>query len=128
MATFTVQDYAKALREVTKDAKGPELKKILQSFAELLYKKNVLKKADSIISVYEKLVRKEEGIKEIFITTARAVDKSTLEQIKKVFGTKVEATTSVDETLLGGMIVKTEDTILDASLRTQLRALHEHLA
>ena len=48
---------------------------------------------------------------------------SSVENIKKVFGDKVEATTKVDKSILGGFVVKTDDEILDGSIGSQLKNL-----
>lgn len=124
----TISEYARALYEITRDLKGSELKKALESFTHLLYKHSMLKKSGAILNAFESHAKKKEGRISITVTTARDLDDRTLEEIKKSFGTDVEAKTEVDEKLLGGLIVRTDDTILDASLRTQLRALQEHLA
>lgn len=127
MAKNSIHDYAKALYELTNDLKGNDLKQALQAFAQLLYTKNILSKSELILKEYEALAKKAEGVRVISVTTARPIDKETLEHIKKAFGGKVEATTTIDERLLGGLVVKTENEILDASLKTQLRLLQEHL-
>src|SRR3990167_1966415 len=127
MAKNTVNDYARALYETTYGLKGNELKKALESFTKLLYKHSMLKKSGIIIKKYELLVKKKAGLKTISVTTARELDDRTLKEIKKTFGANTEADTKVDESLLGGLIIRTDDTILDASLRTQLRNLQEHL-
>lgn len=128
MAKTSLHDYAKALYEITHDLSGADLKSALQAFAEMLFAKGLITKSALILQEYETVAKRAAGIKSITVTTARPLDKTTLDLIKKTFGAKVEATTAVDESLLGGLVVKTEDTILDASLKTQLRALQEHLA
>lgn len=127
MAKVSIHDYAKALFEVTNGLKGEALQQALKVFAVFLYKKNILKRAQRIIAAYEEYAKKRAGVATIAITTAREIDSRTIEQIKKVFGNVVEATQSVDESLVGGVVIKTEDTIFDASLKTQLRILHAHL-
>ncbi len=44
--------------------------------------------------------------------------------LKKAVGTKVSVEAEVDETLLGGMIVKVGSRMVDSSLKTQLQQLH----
>jgi len=44
--------------------------------------------------------------------------------LKKAVGTKVSVEADVDETLLGGMIVKVGSRMVDTSLKTQLQQLH----
>ena len=127
MKKNSTQDYAKALFEVTNGLKGENLKEAVGAFAKLLYEKNILKRAAQIIAEYEAYAKKQAGYVAIHITTARTIEKTTVEHIKKIFGDMVEATQTVDESLLGGMIVRTEGTILDASLKTQLKKLKEVL-
>lgn len=127
MTKDSIHDYAKALFEMADGLKGEELKQTLKAFAALLYKKNILKRSPQILAAYETYAKKRAGVVSIGITTAREVDAKTIDQIKKVFGEAVEATQSVDASLIGGVVIKTEDTIFDASLKTQLRILHSHL-
>jgi F-type H+-transporting ATPase subunit delta len=127
MRKNSLQDYAKALYEITKDRKGADLKKALEAFVVLLSKKNVIKKAPIILKAYERYARKKEGHVAIEVTTAREIDKATLGHITKVFGDKVDTTEKIDTSLIGGVVIRTEDTILDASLKTQLQNLKTHL-
>ncbi len=127
MRKNSINDYAKALYEVTKDLKGAELKKAVEAFASLLLKHSSLKKAPAIIEAYEKYANKKSGIVTIEVITAREIDKATLETVKKAFGDKVNARLTVQEDLIGGLVVKTEDTILDGSIKKQLQTLQAHL-
>lgn len=127
MKKNSIHDYAKALYEVTSLTKASEQKKVIAAFASLLYQNNIVKRAPAIIAAFERYAQKQEGGITMNITTARKIDKTTLDTIKKTFGAKVEATNDVDESLIGGLIVRTEDTIFDASLKTQLQALSAHL-
>lgn len=114
---------AKALYEATKDLKVNDVKKVLAGFVAILACEHKLKKSDFIIEEYIKYAKAGEGIQEIEITSARELDEKTLNHIKKAFGDNTEATVKIDESLLGGVRVKTEDRILDASLKTQLMKL-----
>jgi len=121
------KQYAEALYEITKDTKGEKLNKALRLFVLLLVKNHKLKQAETIIVEFEKYAKKQAGIVEIEIISARELSEATLNHIKKVFGAEVEALEKVDETLLGGVKVKTEDKILDASLKKQLTILKNNL-
>ena len=87
-----------------------------------------LRQADAIIREFEAYAKKQDGVVGIEITSARKLDKATLNLITKAFGEKVEAVESVDEGLIGGMRVKMEDRILDGSIRTHLMRLKQQLA
>ena len=47
--------------------------------------------------------------------------------LEKLTGKKVELTTSVDPTIIGGMIAKVGDLVLDGSIKTQLAGLKESI-
>lgn len=119
----TNKQLAKALYEAVKDAKAGDLKKILAGFVVILAREHKLKKIGYILEEYIKYAKAREGIQTIEITTARELDKKIIERIRKAFGDNTEATVNVDESLLGGVMVRTEDKILDASLKMRLTRL-----
>ena len=121
------KQYAQALYEITKGKTGADLKHMLNAFVELLVRDRRLKQAGNIIAEFVKYAKKQEGIVELGITSARKLDDKTVDHIKNIFGKKVEATQDVDENLIGGVKVKMEDRILDGSLRTQLLNLKNKL-
>lgn len=118
---------AQALYQVTVDAKGERLHKAIAEFAKLLVRAHKMTRADNIIKEFERYSKKQAGIVEIEVQSARKLDEKILNQVKKIFGNKVEASESVDESLLGGVKVRTEDEILDGSLKTQLNQLKQSL-
>ena len=117
------KQFAEALYELTKDVEGEELTKVLTGFVRLLSSNQKLKQADNIIKEFEIYSKKQEGIVSIEITSARKLDNEVIDQIKEVFGKKVEADEVVDKKMLGGISIRTEDKILDGSLKTQLNTL-----
>ena len=121
------KQFAEALYEVTKGLKGKDLDQALFSFAELLVRSHKLKQADRIIAEYVKYAKQQEGVVEIEITSAHELDQKTLDQIKQVFGKKVNEQQLVDESILGGVSIKMEDKILDATVKTQLKQLKKAL-
>ncbi|MEK7624828.1 MAG: ATP synthase F1 subunit delta [Patescibacteria group bacterium] len=122
------RDYAVALYESTKDAKGSELKTILKQFTELIFKAGQVRQIEKIIAEYFKYSKLQEGITDIEITSARPLTAKLVNEIKKAFGNKVEATEGIDADLIGGVKIKTENKILDASLRHQLQLLKQTLS
>lgn len=127
MAKNTPKQYAIALHKITAGLTGKSLDEALKQFVILLAKEHKLKQADTIIAEFIRYSKKEEGINEIEITTTGNLDEKTIENIKKSFGDKVEAVIKIDKTILGGIKIRTEDRILDASLKTQLLKLKESI-
>lgn len=126
----TNKQFAQALYEVIKGLKGEHLHQALKGFASLLVKAHKLRQADRILAEFVKYSKKKEGIVEIEVTSSRKLDEKTLSDIKKAFSEveqKVESTELIDEELLGGVSIKTEDKIMDASLKTQLRKVKQSL-
>jgi len=119
--------YSKALYKAAEGLKGKDLEKILGNFILILARARKLKQAEKIIEEFKKYAKKQEGILEIKIISARKISDDLAEKIGKAFGKKVEITKEVDENLFGGFIVKTEDKIFDASVKTQLNNLKQRL-
>ncbi len=127
MAKNTPKQYAVALHQITNGLSGKFLDEAIKEFVLLLAHDHKLKQSDAIINEFIHYSKKEEGITEIEITTTGNLDEKTIKKIKSSFGDKVEATIKVDPNILGGIKIKTEDRILDASLKTQLLKLKESI-
>jgi F-type H+-transporting ATPase subunit delta len=80
-----------------------------------------------IISAYRALVARERGARQVEIVSARPLgeaEKSAIvESLSKQLGAKVEAETSVDDSLIGGFVVRVGSRQFDASVKAKLDAL-----
>jgi len=121
------RQYAAALAEVLESAKPKEQARVLQEFAEILKRHHKLHQGNAIIHEYEQVMKKQEGIEEVEITVAREQDKKVVDKIKKMFNEESEFTIQIDETMLGGVKIKTADKILDGSVLTQIKNLKKSL-
>ena len=127
MNKSTVSQYARALYEATKGQSGKNLEKVIAGFVNLLARRQKLKQVGRIIEEFVSYAKKQEGIQRIEVTSAIKLNPSILEAIKQSFGKKVELSEKVTPEILGGVKIRTEDTILDASLKTQLMRLKQSL-
>jgi F-type H+-transporting ATPase subunit delta len=86
---------------------------------------------DDILRVFQTLYKKSLGIKQVDIITACKLspekELSFVELIEKKLGTKIDASFSVDEQLLGGMIITIDGKQLDCSIQRQLREIENSL-
>ena len=77
------------------------------------------------------LYRIDEGIKTAVLTTAKPLDTAIVEQIRKTLeselGGKVELGQKIDNGLIGGFILRVDDSQYDASVSAQLRKIKEKL-
>lgn len=127
MKKDTERDYAAALYQITEGISGKKLEERIKGFVGMLVRRRHLKKADRIVTEYIRYAKRQAGINEIAVTTARKLDAASLKRIKQAFGGQVEATETENPALLGGFTVRTADAIFDASVSTQLKKLREQL-
>ncbi len=84
-----------------------------------------------IASVFRAMVARERGARQVEIISARplagAEKTAIVEALGKQLGAKVEAETSVDESLIGGFVVRVGSRQFDASIKSKLDALRLQL-
>ena len=104
---------------------------LVVNFVRLLAEKG---RADSLVRIadeYDALVADKEQILDVELTTAYALSDAEfariLERIEKASGRKVQATRSVDEDLIGGLVLQAGSMRLDASVRGSLDRLRHEL-
>lgn len=129
MKKFSVKQYAVALYEATQScAKQSDVKEVVNNFAAMLARERRLKKAGQVMEEFLIYSKERAGIVGVEITSAKELDKKTIAAIEKIFGKNTESTSCVDSSLIGGIILRTKDHILDASIKTQLKKLRQSLA
>jgi F-type H+-transporting ATPase subunit delta len=85
----------------------------------------------SIARVFIHETKNYKGITESALTTAVKVDPEIKKQvsslIEKLFNTRVDLKENIDESIIGGFILKVDDNYIDASVRTKLRKIRAEL-
>ena len=127
MAKLTHRDYAKALYSATKNLKGQNLSVVIKSFTELLFRKGLIKQASSIITEFIAYNKKMEGIETVHVTTAKELSVKNISEIRKIFGEKTEIIEQVDDSIIGGVVVQTDNKIFDGSIKKQLNLLKQKI-
>lgn len=123
----SIKQYAKALYEATKDAPDAAIGGIVNNFLSILERDNKLKKIEYIIDEFTAYSKMAEGIMQIEVESARKLDAGAAEKIRKIFGAKSEIRETVNKKLIGGLRIKINDIILDASVKNQLNRLKNSL-
>jgi len=88
------------------------------------------RKTKIIPNVLEKLdeaKRERMGIQKVEITTAQPLSPGLKEEIIRIFNHKVMLEETVDTNIIGGAILKINDTKIDGSIKNNLRELKEEL-
>ena len=104
----------------------------LSNFLELLIEKHRMPAIFRIRRVYDQLWEQANRILPVQIATAVPLDDGVArklgDEIEKTTGQKIELTSTVDPDLLGGIVVRVGNSILDASIRHRLEALRRTVA
>lgn len=129
---ITPKQYAEALYQVVKGKKDSEVKNAVKKFAGVIVENNDIKKAGKIIKQFSKLWNESKGIVEAEILSARELSKSTVallnNYIKKLSGAgEIVIKQTVSKNLLGGVVIKYKDKVLDGSLKTRLEKLRDEI-
>ena len=81
---------------------------------------------------YEALWREENRLLPVEVTSAVELDEETVqriaERVQQQTGRRVELTRTVDDSIIGGLVVRVSNMILDASIRNQLERLRRQVA
>ncbi len=121
------RQYAEILYEITNDVSAKSLDATLRAFVELLVQDHAISQGGAVIDAFTQLTKEKTGVKQLSVTSARELSEKELQKIAATFGKTVEVNTAIDPTLLGGVAIRTGDTIIDGSLKTQLKRLEEEL-
>jgi F-type H+-transporting ATPase subunit delta len=105
---------------------------VLMRFLELLVEKHRMPVLFRIRQEYESLVEDAEHRLGVEITSAIELDPQmaagVAEQIGKHTGRRIDLHRRVDPEIIGGLIVRVGNSILDASVRTRLESLRRQVA
>jgi F-type H+-transporting ATPase subunit delta len=104
---------------------------MMVSFLSLLFDKNRIQHLRDIYTFYEKLTDEMANIVRANVVSAVELPEKTIGKIKKALsdktGKEVALEATVDPSLIGGVVTKIGDLVLDGSVRTQLISLKETL-
>jgi F-type H+-transporting ATPase subunit delta len=105
---------------------------ILLNFLNLLIENHRMPVIFRIRQEYERLWDEENKTLPVEITSAIALDETTTESLGRTIGEragrKVTLAARVDPDILGGIIIRVGNSILDASIRNRLEQLRRHVA
>ena len=77
------------------------------------------------------LIRKDQNIKSAVLITASEMSGSTIKKVgtllEKELKAKVELSSKVDNEIIGGLVIRLDDTQYDASVATQIKKIKQKL-
>jgi F-type H+-transporting ATPase subunit delta len=105
---------------------------LLVNFLKLLIENHRMPVIFRVRARYDRLWEEENRTLPVEITSAVELDKATTERVGKAIGErtgrKVTLAARVDPDILGGIVVRVGNSILDASIRNRLEQLRRHVA
>jgi len=127
-----IKQYSTILYKLLDGKSKSEAEKIILEFVAVLTANNDLGKLKKIISEFGVVWNKEKGIVEAEITSASELSKDIVklldDYIAKLSGAKeVIIKEKVDKSILGGVIMRYADKVLDGSLKTKIEELKSNL-
>jgi len=133
LATFFFSPYFSTAEKI--EALGKALidaDETIVNFLELLIEKHRMPTVFRVRRAYDRLWEEEHKLLPVQITSAVELDPAMVERIGREVGEqtgrKVELKATVDPDMLGGIILRVGNSILDASIRTRLENLRKQVA
>ena len=125
---ITAKQYAESLYEAVKEKKDSQIKDAIKNFFNILIQNNDIVKTEDIVKEFEKIWNIEEGIIEAEVISAKELDNKIIKLLNNYIAElsgaeKVNLKQKINKNILGGVIIKFEDKILDGSLRARLNKL-----
>jgi F-type H+-transporting ATPase subunit delta len=122
-------------QHVSADAKQQALEKVFAdfisektyNFLHLLIKNRALDYLDQIIEEIKKAKHEKENIVEVVAISPEAIDAATQQRISRILSLKTDKKiiikSLIDKSLIGGLVIKIGDTVIDGSIRGKINRL-----
>ncbi|HET97393.1 MAG TPA: F0F1 ATP synthase subunit delta [Desulfurivibrio alkaliphilus] len=104
---------------------------VMVNFCKLLVEKKRAAILPEIAECYQEMVDSDRNLLRGTLVTAAEIAPELSEKVKatmeKITGKQVELTSRIDPAIIGGMVAKVGDLVLDGSIRSQLAGLKESI-
>lgn len=114
------------------DICADKLSEQCQNFIKILAENKRLPVLPEISALFDRLKAEQQKSVDVEITSAFKLTKEQQNKLAQALGTKldreVNITSSQDKSLIGGLIVRTDDLVIDGSVRGKLQKLAEALS
>lgn len=129
---FSPKQYSDALYELLEIANEEQVSDVLKEFIKLLDQNGDIKKIDQILDIFESDWDKKEGVVKAEVTSVYGLSDELIDVLKNYVSSKTDAKSinfqyKEDEELLGGLVLRYQDKVLDLSLKKNLGDLKESI-
>ncbi|MBV8781315.1 MAG: ATP synthase F1 subunit delta [Phycisphaerae bacterium] len=110
---------------------GGRISKLLTDFIGVLNQKGRLSMIPEIVGAYDELLDEQMSKVEVDVTVAQKLDDGQLEQVRQRVSAALKRDAVVhqyvDESIIGGLVLRVQDQLIDGSVRHQLESIKEKL-
>lgn len=126
---INAKQYAQALLDAVQTTATKDHDKVLDNFVKILSQNGNLGDYQAIEAEYKLLEMNVKGVRQAEITVAREmeINSGLVHQLNEVLKAKVEIKKKIDAGIIGGVVVRVDDTLIDASVKGQLAKLNQSL-
>lgn len=126
---FSHKQYAQALYEAIAETKAKDHDVVIENFIQILKDKGDLTEYEKIVEEYERYEKEMKGITDVEVTTATdaKINKTLLDDLNDLVGKDIDLKHKVDNNLIGGVVIKAGDTLIDGSVKHHLDNLRDTL-
>jgi F-type H+-transporting ATPase subunit delta len=107
------------------------LQKELRNLIAVLIDNDRISHVAEVAAAYRRILQEQSGIRPAEITTARELGQDERDklvaEVAKLAGARIDATFKLDDSILGGTVVRIGSTVYDGSVRGRLERLKETL-
>ncbi len=126
------KQYALSLYQAIDGKSNDQAKIVIKNFIEILAKNNQFAKIEEIIKQFIKIWNSEKRIIQAEATGVREFSKDVIKNIRSYLlniskAKEVSLIIKIDKNILGGVIIKYGDKVLDGSLKTRLENLKSQM-
>jgi len=118
--------------EVIRESLGDSVGRLATNLISLLATRNIAHILPEIADQYQKLLDSHQGIERAEVVSAvplsDAQHRRAVDVLEGLSGREVRLSTRVDPALLGGMIMRIGDRVVDGSTRSKLKAMRRELS
>lgn len=120
------------LKDIVLDVCGNYLSEPGRNFVRILVNAGRMPTSPQIYTLFEQKRMEAEGVAEVEVVSAYPLESSQQKEIvdamSKRLGKKIEVSSRTDKSLIGGVLIRVGDSVIDASMRGKLKQLGNILA
>ncbi len=125
---ISTKQYAETLLYAVSEVSPDDYDTVIDRLVHILKQEDKLALLPEIIAEFEQLSQEQGMRPEVSVTVANPEDANlALKAINVAIKKDAEITTKVNSEIIGGVILRVDDTLIDNSLRTKLESLRNNL-